>query len=135
DVSDDDMKQIAGSPAPKPYVIMIDASTKEVLGIYRNWEKEDERETEIDRMIEFPFIPWRGLPIGLFQLIGSLSIAATGSLRALLDSAHFSNAATLAKLKGTGGRLGGQTTRLNITQITEIDTPPNVDDIRKVMMP
>ena len=46
-------------------------------------------------------MPWRGAyPIGLTHMIGGLSAAATGSLRALLDSAHIQNIPTLLKLKG-----------------------------------
>ena len=41
----------------------------------------------MDWYVEFKFIPWRGAyAIGLPHLIGGLSAALTGSLRALLDA-------------------------------------------------
>ena len=80
---------------------MIDDISSEVVGLYRNWEEGDETMTKLDWVIEYKFIPWRGAyAVGLPQLIGGLSAALTGSLRALLDSAHINNAATLLKLKG-----------------------------------
>ena len=75
-----------------PYILMIDDLSHEVLGIYRNWEESDETMTKLDWVVEFKFIPWRGAyAIGLPHLIGGLSAALTGSLRALLDSAHINN--------------------------------------------
>lgn len=84
-----------------PYIITVDKSSSQVLSIYRNWDEEDEAQEELQWIIEFPFVPWRGAyPIGITHMIGGLSAAATGSLRALLDSAHISNSQTMLKLKG-----------------------------------
>lgn len=116
-----------------PYVVTIDESTQKILAIYRNWDEEDERRIELDWIVEFPFVPWRGAyPIGIPQMIGGLSGAMTGSLRALLDSAMIQNMPTALKLKG--GSKGGQSLQLNPTQITEIEGTPNNDDIRKTVM-
>jgi hypothetical protein len=72
-----------------PYILMVDEHENECVGLYRNWEEGDETQTKLDWLVEFKFIPWRGAyAIGLPQLIGGLSAALTGSLRALLDSAH-----------------------------------------------
>ena len=117
-----------------PYVVTIDHTTKEVLAIYRNWEVDDENQEELMHIVEFPFVPWRGAyPIGLPHMIGSLSAAATGSLRALLDSAHINNFPGMLKLKG--GSRGGQSDRIEPTQVTEIEGGVGVDDIRKIAMP
>lgn len=116
-----------------PYLISIDKNSQRVLSIYRNWEEEDESQEEMYWMVEFPFIPWRGAyPIGLIHMIGSLSAAATGSLRALLDSAHISNFPGLLKLKGGAG---GQDDRIDPTEVKEIEGSFGQDDIRKVLMP
>jgi hypothetical protein len=117
-----------------PYILMIDDLSTEVIGLYRNWEEGDETYTKLDWVIEFKFIPWRGAyAVGLPQLIGGLSAALTGSLRALLDSAHINNAATLLKLKG--GKISGQSQEIEVTQVVEIEGAPGVDDVRKMAMP
>lgn len=117
-----------------PYILMIDKNDMEVIGLYRNWEEGDETLTKLDWIIEFKFIPWRGAyAIGLAQLIGGLSAALTGSLRALLDSAHINNAATMLKLKGA--KISGQSTQVEVTQVAEIEAGPGINDIRQVAMP
>jgi len=117
-----------------PYILMIDDQESEVVGLYRNWEEGDDTMTKLDWVIEFKFIPWRGAyAVGLPQLIGGLSAALTGSLRALLDSAHINNAATLLKLKG--GKISGQSQEVEVTQVVEIEGAPGVDDVRKIAMP
>ena len=117
-----------------PYIVMIDEQESEVVGLYRNWEEGDETMTKLDWIVEYKFIPWRGAyAIGLPHLIGGLSGAATGALRALLDSAHINNAATMLKLKGA--KVSGQSQQVEVTQVAEIEAAPGVDDIRKVAMP
>jgi hypothetical protein len=117
-----------------PYIMTIDETTSKVIGLYRNWECNDEKLTKLDWYVEFKFIPWRGAyAIGLPHLIGGLSAALTGALRALMDSAHISNSQTMLKLKG--GRIGGQSDRIEPTQVVEIEGAPGVDDVRKLAMP
>lgn len=117
-----------------PYIITIDKTSNKVLAIYRNWDELDESREELVWFIEFPFVPWRGAyPIGLPHMIGGLSAAATGALRALLDSAHINNAPTMLKLKG--GSRGGQSLNIQPTQVEEIEGGLNVDDVRKLAMP
>ena len=116
-----------------PYIISIDKSTDKVLAVYRNWEENDQQRKELDWVVEFPFVPWRGAyPIGLTHMIGGLSGAATGSLRALLDSAHIQNIPTMLKLKGGPN---GQSITLQPTEIVEIEGGINIDDVRKIAMP
>jgi hypothetical protein len=117
-----------------PYILMIDDLSSEVVGLYRNWEDGDELMTKLDWIVEFKFIPWRGAyAVGLPHLIGGLSAALTGALRALLDSAHINNAPTMLKLKG--GKVSGQSIVVEPTQVTEIEGAPGVDDVRKIAMP
>ena len=118
---------------PEPYILSIDKSTDKGLGLYRNWEPDDERQLELDWIVEFPFVPWRGAyPIGLTHMIGGLSGAATGALRALLDSAHIQNVPTLLKLKGGPG---GQTLNVQPTEVVEMEGGALIDDVRKLAMP
>jgi hypothetical protein len=128
----DDDPETNGARAP--YILTIDETTSEVLALYRNWEANDEKLEKLDWYVEFKFIPWRGAyAIGLPHLIGGLSAALTGALRALLDAAHINNSQTLLKLKG--GRIGGQSDRIEPTQVVEIEGAPGVDDVRKIAMP
>lgn len=118
---------------PEPYILSIDKSSGKALSLYRNWEPDDEMRKELDWIVEFPFVPWRGAyPIGLTHMIGGLSGAATGALRALLDSAHIQNIPTLLKLKGGPN---GQTINVQPTEVAEIEGGALVDDIRKLAMP
>ena len=117
-----------------PYILMVDELESKVLGLYRNWEEGDESMEKLDWMVEFKFIPWRGAyAVGLPHLIGGLSAALTGALRALLDTAHINNSATMLKLKGA--RISGASQQIEVTQVTEIESAPGVDDIRKIAMP
>lgn len=116
------------------YVISIDKYEEKILSIYRNWKESDKYNSRLEWVVEFPFIPWRGAGgIGLTHLIGTLSGAATGALRALLDSAHINNYPGAVRLKGTG--TSGSTTKIGPTEIVEIEAPAIVDDIRKTIMP
>jgi hypothetical protein len=120
---------------PLPYLVTIDVESHTVLSIYRNWDEGDEKLERIDRMNGSPFIPWEGpYGLGFPQMIGGLTAAATGALRALLDSAHIANAPTALKLKSA---IGGQSPPVRIGQVTEIEgSPAAIDpDIRKIAMP
>ena len=129
-LQDDDISK--GKRAP--YILTIDESSSKVLSLRRNWEANDEKLEKLDWYVEFKFIPWRGAyAIGLPHLIGGLAAALTGTLRALLDAAHISNSQTMLKLKG--GRISGQSDRIEPTQVMEIEGAPGVDDIRKIAMP
>ena len=129
DIKDDPLADGAA-----PYIITIDKVSTQVMSIYRNWDEDDASREAMEWIVEFPFVPWRGAyPIGITHMIGGLSGAATGALRALLDSAHIQNSQTMLKLKG--GSAGGQSLELQPTQVMEIEGGLNVDDIRKLAMP
>ena len=117
-----------------PYILHVEEFSNKVLGLYRNWKQDDETFAKKHWMVEYTFIPWRGAyGVGLTHLIGSLSAAATGALRALLDSAHIANFPGGLKLKG--GRSAGQNIQVNATELQEIEGPTGADDIRKLIMP
>lgn len=117
-----------------PYILTIDEDTEQPLALYRNWAEGDPRLTKLDWFVEWRFIPWRGAyAIGLPHLIGGLAAGLTGSLRALLDSAHINNAPTMLKL--SSGRVSGQSKQVDITQVSDIEGPAGVDDVRKLAMP
>lgn len=116
-----------------PYIVTIDKTTGLILSVYRNWAEDDESFTELAWFVEFPFLVWRGAyPIGLTHMIGGLSAAATGALRALLDSAFIQNTPAGVKLKGT---VTGQVRSPNPGEIVEVEGGLAVDDVRKLFMP
>ncbi len=116
-----------------PYIITIESQTRKVLRLVRNWMPDDEMMVELQHIVELPFLPWRGsLPIGLAHLIGDLSSAATGALRALMDSAHIQNVPSAIKLKGG---IDGEQIDMVPGSITSLDGNPLDGDIRKLVMP
>lgn len=117
----------------RPYLVRIDKDSNKPLGIVRNWDPEGNPTEPMVWIVEWPFIPWRGaMPIGLAQLIAGLSVAATGALRALLDSAHVNNTPTLVKLKGLG--IDGQSINVQACEAIEVEGTVGMDDIRKLVM-
>lgn len=118
-------------PGNRPYIIMLDMDSMQVLGIYRNWEESDPYQNAVDHLIQYDFIPWRGaLAIGLPHIVGGLSSALTGALRALMDSALIANQQILAKMKGN--KMGGQTKSGAQQNIVELEGKLLTDDIRKL---
>ena len=118
-----------------PYLVTIDEQSKDVLAIYRNWEEKDANKSRLDFLVEWPFLPWRGgSPIGLTHMIGSLSGAASGALRALLDAALLNSMQTGVKLKG-GATSGGQNIRVQPGSTGEMQGTLAMDDVRKTYMP
>ena len=114
-----------------PYVITIDYDSEKVVSVRRNWDADDEDMRRLDWFVSYPFLPGVGFyGFGLYHLIGGLGKAATGSLRALLDSAAFANMQGGFKLKGrvTGGEL-----QVNPGEFADLDA--TVDDVNKAIMP
>lgn len=117
----------------RPYLIRIDKDSNKAVALVRNWDPGGNKTEPMVWIVEWPFIPWRGaMPIGLAQLIAGLTVATTGALRALLDSAHVNNTPTLLKLKGVG--LDGQSFNVNPCEANEVEGTVGTDDIRKLVM-
>lgn len=118
-----------------PYIITIKEGSGEVISMYRNWDEKDDKRIKEDYIVKFDFIPWReAYGIGIGQLVGSLSVAATGALRGLLDSAHVNNIPTAVALKGL--KMAGQTEDIQVGQITYMEGPASFDgDIKRMIMP
>jgi len=117
-----------------PYLITIDKSNRKILSIVRNWEEEDDLKESMFWTVPFGFVPWRGAyHIGLNQMMAGLPAATTGTLRALLDSAHINNLPSLLKLKGAN--FSGQSKEFTVASVTEIEGGiAGNDDIRKLIM-
>ena len=114
-----------------PYVITIDYDAEKIVAVRRNWEEEDAKKKRRDWFVSYKFLPSTGFyGFGLYHMIGGLGKAATGSLRALLDSAAFANMQGGFKLKGrvTGGEM-----QINPGEFADLDA--TVDDVNKAIMP
>lgn len=117
-----------------PYLITVDVTSRQMVAMYRNWEKGDDKREALEHIFEFPFIPWRGaFSIGFPHMIGSLSGAATGAMRALLDSALANTLPGGLILKGSA--TSGQTVAGQIGSYTEVGSNTESTDIRQVVMP
>jgi hypothetical protein len=131
DEDDDDDDDAAEGDAP--YLISVDESSRRVLAVVRNWERDDDAREGMDWIIDMPFVPWDGAQsVGFAHMIGSLAGSTTGIVRALLDAAHTSNLPGMVGLKGMN--MSGQSLQIDPTQITLIEGTMGQDDIRKLLM-
>jgi len=114
-----------------PYVITIDYDSQAVVAVRRNWREDDEMKKRRDWFVSYKFLPGLGFyGFGLYHMIGGLGKAATGSLRALLDSAAFSNMQGGFKLRG---RVQGGDMQISPGEFVDLDS--TVDDVNKAIMP
>jgi len=114
-----------------PYVITIDYDSEKIVSVRRNWREDDEKKKRRDWFVSYKFLPGVGFyGFGLYHMIGGLGKAATGSLRALLDSAAFANMQGGFKLKG---RVSGGEIDVNPGEFVDLDA--TVDDVNKAIMP
>jgi len=80
-----------------PYRVTIDASTKEILSIARNYdeptgEEGDELPEARSNFVKYTFVPGLGFyDIGLLHILGNTTNAVTAAWRELLDSGMYSN--------------------------------------------
>ena len=126
DEDDDDENAVA-----IPYVVTVDYDNENVVSIRRNWKEDDDLKKRRDWFVSYKFLPGLGFyGFGLYHLIGGLGKAATGSLRALLDSAAFSNMQGGFKLRG---RVSGGEVQVNPGEFVDLDA--TVDDVNKAIMP
>ena len=113
-----------------PYVITIDYDNQKIVSIRRNWDQDDELKKRRDWFVSYKFLPGLGFyGFGLYHMIGGLGKAATGSLRALLDSAAFSNMQGGFKLRG---RVAGGDMQISPGEFVDLDS--TVDDVNKAIM-
>jgi hypothetical protein len=128
DLGDDEKDENA---VALPYVITIDQDNEKIVSVRRNWYQEDENKKRRDWFVSYKFLPGLGFyGFGLYHLIGGLGKAATGSLRALLDSAAFANMQGGFKLRG---RVSGGEMQVNPGEFVDLDA--TVDDVNKAIMP
>lgn len=115
-----------------PYIITIEKDTEKVLSIRHNWKEGDPLKLKRVYFKHYKYLPGLGFyGYGLLHMIGGLAKAATGALRALLDSAQFANMQGGFKSKDAK-TTGGQKV---IPPGTWEDTDMTADELNKAFFP
>jgi hypothetical protein len=114
-----------------PYIVTVDATSKAVIGLRRNWREGDEKRKKLMKFTHFGFVPGFGFyHYGFLQLLGNLQLSLTSSLRALVDAGQFSNLQGGFKLKGV--RIVDDGDPIAPGQFKEVEA--GVQDISKAIM-
>ena len=115
-----------------PYIVTIDYDTRQVLAVRRNWTEGDTLRKKRTYFVHYKYLPGLGFyGFGLIHMIGGLQHASTGALRALLDSAAFSN--LQGGFRAKGARIEGGD--LTISPGEWIEVEAYGDDLRKSFVP
>lgn len=81
-----------GDVGRRPYLVVLDASSDEVLMVRRNWRKKDKQFKKRIWFAHHQFLPGLGFyGWGYPHVIGSLGLAASGAVNSLLDAALAAN--------------------------------------------
>lgn len=103
-----------------PYVITIDETSGNVLGVRRNWKENDELKRRRNYFVHYVLIEGLGAyGLGFVHLIGGLSKTATAALRQLLDAGTLSNLP--AGFKAKGARIADNDTPIQPGEWRDID--------------
>lgn len=118
---------------PLPYCVTVDKDSRQVLSIYRNWEKGDEDYKADCKFVKYGMIPALGFyDLGFVHLLGNTTRALTAILRMQLDAGQFSIFPAFLFSK-QGGKQTNSDIRLSPGSGKEIDTGGM--DIRQIAMP
>tara|TARA_R110000851_G_scaffold10031_1_gene36686 strand:+ start:2672 stop:5080 length:2409 start_codon:yes stop_codon:yes gene_type:complete len=115
-----------------PYIITVDKSSGVVLGVRRNWRKDDAKRKKKMVFTHYNFVPAFGFySFGYLHLLGNLQLTLTSTLRSLVDAGQFANLQGGFKLKGV--RITGNGDAIGPGEFKEIESV--VQDISKAIMP
>jgi len=115
-----------------PYIVTIDYETRQVLSVRRNWQEFDLLMKKRNYFVHYKYLPGLGFyGFGLIHMIGGLQHASTGALRALLDSAAFSN--LQGGFRAKGARIEGGDISVSPGEWVEVEAYG--DDLRKSFVP
>jgi len=105
-----------------PYIVTIDAGSRTVLSIRRNYAPDDPTKTKTQYFVHFKFLPGLGFyGFGLIHMIGGLSRTATVALRQLLDAGTLSNLPAGFKMRGI--RIRDDASPLQPGEWRDVDAP------------
>jgi hypothetical protein len=87
---------------PLPYKVTLDKDTRQVLGIWRNWEDGDRFYRKQNMYVRYGLIPTIGFfhDWGFLQILGNHTRALRAIWRLLIDAGMFSNFPGGVKIKG-----------------------------------
>tara|TARA_R100000697_G_scaffold729_1_gene1655 strand:- start:962 stop:2443 length:1482 start_codon:yes stop_codon:yes gene_type:complete len=105
-----------------PYIVTIDEGSGEILSIYRNYRPDDVNYSRIEYFVHYKFLPGLGFyGFGLTHMIGGLSLAATQSLRQLIDAGTLKNLP--AGFKSRGIRVRDDDQPIQPGEFRDVDAP------------
>ena len=115
-----------------PYIVTIEDGSGMVVGIRRNYAKDDEKKLKKRYFVHYKFLPGIGFyGLGLIHLIGSLSRAATQMLRQLIDAGTLANLP--AGFKSRGLKIRDDAEPIQPGEFRDIDAPNG--DLRNALLP
>ena len=105
-----------------PYIVTIDAGSRTVLSVRRNFAPNDPTKKKTKYFVHFKFLPGLGFyGFGLIHMIGGLSRTATVALRQLLDAGTLSNLPAGFKMRGI--RIRDDAAPLQPGEWRDVDAP------------
>jgi len=114
-----------------PYILTVDAASGKLIGLRRNWKKEDKKRKKKVQFTHYCFVPsFNFYGFGFLHLLGNLQLSLTASLRSLVDAGQFATLQGGFKLKGV--RIVDDGSPIHPGQFKEIES--SVQDINKAIM-
>jgi len=110
-----------------PYIVTVEAESREVMAVRRNWKHDDELMKKRIWFTHYKYLPGLGFyGFGLLHIIGSLAKAVSGGIRALLDSASVAN--LQGGFKSKEAKISGE---IRFTPGEWIDVDMSADELEK----
>lgn len=120
---------------PLPYKITVDKNTREILGVWRNWDNGDPLYKKDSMYVHYGLMPANGLRFhhwGFLNTLGNQTKVQRAIWRLLIDAGMFSVFPGGVKLRG--GRLGTNEINPGPGEWVDVDFPAGVTDIRQLLM-
>ncbi len=115
-----------------PYIVTIEAKSRQVLSIRRNYDKDDKRREKKIFFTHYRFVPGFGFyGLGLIHFLGNLTMTATAAMRSLVDAGQFANLPGGFKAKGT--RIVGDNDPIAPGEWKEVEAVGN--DLSRMIIP
>ena len=123
--------EVGDTDIEPPYIVTIEEESREVLSVRRNWKKGDEKYRKRVWFSHYKFLPGLGFyGFGYLHIIGALAKAASGTLRAILDTAALSNLP--GGFKSKKAKISGEH-RFTLGEFRDIDMSP--EDLQQAFLP